>query len=519
MHTTKLLTVTTVGLAAALATGCIPDNNGDANSVDHESTKQALEDNSVRLEQSFSKSTEFIEGSPLIHGGAEAYESDTSCSSSGSDTTCETEETGDYEMDTSEPRANMVDALERAVFDEDHIVSQSRAAITYQLPGEEMCPKTATTCTGGSDGETTCESTETTESGYDEQCLERAEKMDYRIRVTRPGSDFYKFETLVGSDNYRPVVFELSPDHVAAEANLGEIRKSVEYYDEVYETESASNFPSTFSGTVRAKFERKGEQKVHFETRIKAPVEVGGDDYSLSLASATKPVFGWTADGSDEKVTTTVDFNAIDASFPYTYYESTETQSHDSDGSGTETNTKTLQHDLHFAGLSTKAIYRGASEALEFERVGLGDSTSWLEIAGKRVLSVDLNRNAGRQFSATVSPVRDGEGLKFDIEPKFNFRTMLQFKRISDKLESLPMWSYDDTIEADFSGATPVSFIADSGALEVVSGALTLSSENPQITHRAGAGECLVSADPGTTSEDGAEPHPLEYYETRTCSK
>lgn len=514
MKVKQIFGIFVFGLLGSLLVACGP-NSGESEPqpVDHETTVHSLEDHTLRLSKSFTRSLEFLEGSELVDAGANGFQMQgEECSP---DVDCTEEQTDVViETDASGVRNGIVETLKETVFVEEHIVSETDTSVTYEIPGDAVCGQSAGgggACIEDPDGNVDCETYESTET-TDEACEERVDEMNYQIQVTSPSGDNLVFEVFVGSENYNPVVVELFKDHVAAEVGLGALKKTAELYDRVYEEEVASEFPSTFEGRIRGEFSRLARQKVRFETRIKSDIAIADGDYDFSLASATKPVFGVTADGDDETLTSTVDFDTIEASFPATQYE------YETQGTPDQT-ARELQHAFHLAGLTGQMTLQGNSEEVDLENIGLGDATSWLKIGGKEVLSVDLNPDADRQFQATLRSAENADGLEVEIEPKFSLDLFLKFGRIADQLQIAPDWALDDHTEIDLGGASPSSIVLGGDYIEVLQGVLSFGSSSTQTSLEASAGECVVDADDGSTDGSSSESqHPFEYLTVAQCA-
>ena len=497
--------------------GCGPSTGGQP--VDHKTTTQNLESNSKNLSERVSNSSTFLESSDLFSYSFDMYDSgggEACTTDSQGNTTCESTESEEYELDidteVQEGVEQALAQLKKQVFTEDNIETQTETSITYRLKGDDVCSED--------------------QENY-QQCVDQTNKMRYRVRVTSPNSGTLKFTAMIGPDRYTPVSFELGKNHLAATADLGDIKRTVEYTDKVYGTESASELPSTLEGQVRAELRSKRDDHAHFEIKIEKAINVSGNDFQAKLAQAAKPVFGVTADGKSETLTSTVNFNAIEASFPVEYMVGEPQPVEDgsgSSGSSSEPEYETVNHALKLAGLTSKSTYKAGSEELKIENISLGDSSSWLKMNGKKAITVDLNPNHGRSYGVTVGVEKSGdsvEALTFDVSPAFDLQTAFSFSHVKD-LVDVDDYLVDYEFQATLDGSDPASLRASENGLEVTSGQLKLSSKNPAASKTAMAGQCLEeqTTEPATNDGSGSDGgsgsssdyHPLKDIQVTDCS-
>ena len=266
-------------------------------------------------------------------------------------------------------------------------------------------------------------------------------------------------------------------------------------------------------GRIRAQLESKRSKHIHFEIKLETAINISGGDYGAALAQAAKPVFGATADGEAETLTTTVNFNEISGNFPVTYgYVSEPPRTNDGSDSGStsgESEQTTLDYAFRLAGLSAQAKYTAGSSEVEGTNISLGDSTSWLKINGKKSVTVDLNPNHGRSFDGTVGWewADDGsyvDALTFEVSPAVGLRTALAFAHVKETLH-IDSWLEDYEFQGTFAGASPVKARLTGEYLEVVDGQLDLRSTSPSSHKTAGAGDCIATV----YEEESGEYHPM----------
>ena len=516
-----------LGAAASTLIACGPpiddDDKTDPEPVDHQTTEQQLDQNTRQMSRRISDSIRFIEDSKFVLDTVDMMEADAECIESGGGMTdCPEPTEPEIETDFSQVTDDGLEEVKKAFFNKDNVVDQTETTITYKPDAQYVCDinpgGTATICNYDEQtGEESCQEQDYSTTQEYKDCVQNTQAMKFRVEVSSPSPGDLNFKILVGP-GHNPVDLELHKDHVAATGRLGDIKKTMAHSDSIYGTETAKELPSTFKGTVKALLEKKSQQKVHFETRIQSDISIGGGDYNFSLAKAGMPVFGATADGANETLSTTVNLKTLEASFPATHYEYQEPQP-GSDGTGSE-KAVNLQHVAHLAGLSGRVLFKSNQEKIEFSNIGLGGATSWLKMAGQKVLSVDLNSNSGGTFGMTVEHAANGEAFDISLSSKIDAAVMLKFKRIRDKLEVAEEWMMDDQITAKLTGGSPklqagVSQMSEEGYLKVVNGTMTLESATPSYKVTTSSGQCLMYQE--AMSQKASYYHPFSEVQAGSC--
>lgn len=489
--------LTLVAAAAALLyVGCGP--TGGNQPVDHETTQQHLEQSSSTLADRVGNSADFVESSELLsYSYGTTYGEDCTNTSDGS-TTCERNTDPEFNIaeNVKDSVERVLTELQKRVFKRDNIVSESRTSVTYAIEGEDFCEETYETCEYGPDGnKQNC--TEEPNDNYG-QCKQNMNAMNTRIRVTRPQGNDYRFTLLVSSNDYQPVSVTLGNSKIAATGDLGDIKRTIKHSDEVYDNDTSEELPATMKGKLRGELRSDREKHAHFEVKIEQAVNVSGNDYDVALAKAAKPVFGVTADGQAKKITSTLNFNNIEASWPVEHYKN------DSSKPRSKQKSKTLEYAVNLAGATIKSTYEAGSDQLEFTNIGLGDATSWLKIAGKKAVTADVNPNDGRSFGVTIGVHKNNDGSTeawtFDVKPALDVTADFDFTHVDS-------WLYVDdylenyTFSALLDGATPASLRLNDEHLEVTAGTLELSSKNPTAKRTANSGQCIEYVESGTDME------------------
>jgi len=493
-------------LVMGSAVACGPPGGGgetQREEIDHAAVVDALDSNVRAMARLSSDSVRFMETSDLaadtaLTFGARACPND--------QPNCEP---GEPEIDTdlARPTDDLLGGLTDGMFQQENIVEQSDTTITYRADSEYLCEDTYCAVMDTSEGkERVCESDQNapSQAELDASCASNIDEMRYRVRVWSPSDGNMNFRVMVGPGHH-PGNVQVHQDHLLGSVNLSEIRAAAEHYDTVYGTDSASDIPSTFEGTVSTLLEKQGDEKAHLEVRVESDVSIGGGDVQFQLASPGQPIFGATADGSADRVSTTFNLDTLEANFAVEHYanESGEYVSFD--------------HTAHLAGLTGRMIFDGAAEQFKFRDFGFGDSTSWLDINGERVLSLDVNPDSGRTFDMTVESANAEDTYDASWSPEFTANVGVNFGRLATKITE--EWLMEDEFNVAVTGNNPTLRAGttenDWGYLEVLSGSLEVSSSTPNYVRSVSQGNCLLEvADNGTQV---AYYHPLESLQSDSC--
>jgi hypothetical protein len=156
---------------------------------------------------------------------------------------------------------------------------------------------------------------------------------------------------------------------------------------------------------------------------------------------------------------------------------------------------------LLLAGIQGRTeLPRGASR-LSLEGLGLGDVTSELSLDGARLMGLDLNANAGRRTSLTITP---GTGLSkaiLSFEPGLQIIADMRLQPLVTMGNDIPSWLAGETYTLDLTG--PPSLEPRARILRVLQGRFRLASSAAPEPVVADAPACLDGRDPVTMGEHG----------------
>ncbi len=493
-------------LVMASAVACGPPGGGEEpqrEEIDHASVVDALDSNVREMARLSSDSVRFMETSDLAADTALTV-SPPACPNDEPD--CENQEP-EIDTDLAQPTDDLLDGLTSGMFERENIVEQSDTTITYRADSEYLCEDTYCAVMDTSEGkETVCESDQNapSQAELNASCASNIDEMRYQVRVWSPSEGNLNFRVTVGPGHHIGNV-EVHEDRVFGSVNLSEVREAVEHADTVYGSDSASDIPSTFKGTVSTLLEKQGDDKAHMEVRVESDVSIGGGDVQLQLASPGKPIFGATADGSADRVSTTFNLDTVEASFTVDHYafENDEYVSFD--------------HTAHLAGLTGRMIFDGAAEQFKIRDFGFGQSTSWLDMNGERVLSLDVNPDSVRAFDMTLKSASAEDTYDASWSPEFDATIGVNFGRLATKITE--EWLMEDEFNVALTGNNPTLRAGTTennwGYLEVLSGSLEVSSSTPNYVRSVSEGNCLLEV-----TENGSQVpyyHPLESVQSDSC--
>lgn len=512
--------------AGALATsslvGCGSDTGDgpEPQPVDHETTRQAVESNTTTASQNLRASIEFMRQTDMlgemvgsIDDGGDCFDAEGPTDGSGS------EPGGSFECEPAEPveveleqgTQDLIDLLNSRIFVESNIEQQTDLEVTYLLDGQTMCP-----------------ADDFTEPADQQDCINEVDSLELRLVVTSFTQGDVDIEVLVGPNRFNPVDFELHDGSLAATVDLAETRSAMVFAAGVT-GDDLSEMPSTMQGRVRGEFSHDGNGKATGTLSILQNVVISGQDYDVSVSKA-QPAGRVTVDATTQTISGLLDLNAIDLRAPVTETETT----WDAETGAESTTETSYEIALHLGGASFDADYAVGDERVDVHNVGLGNTTSTLDIDGKRVASIDLNKNHGRHLAFSL--VSGEHGMELSVSPAFDLELMLAFAQVQDKLDGLDDWVLDDLLRVTLDGAAnPAVRIGDSG-VEVLDGQLSISSTAAGVSHQVSAGQCLLPPEgdapepvsgTGSGSSDGSGTpvpeddstsiHPFEEFAVGAC--
>ncbi|MBA2662088.1 MAG: hypothetical protein H0U74_07305 [Bradymonadaceae bacterium] len=460
----------------ALSTSLMACDEGE--DVDHRVAQQAVGQNVTNVSASVSNSMVFLKGSSLFNDGfGRAFGGYSDCGAPpyNDDNTYEDDydydcggEPAKFDPDFSEPTAEAVSYLSNYIFTQKNVESESGNSVTYLLKGEVVCPAF------DNDGPS---------------CINNFKALQIRLVVTSPAAGDVDISVQVGPNRINPVNLEFYRNHLAASPDLAAIRSTILFSAQALNQE-APKLP-TMQGRLRLAIARDGDKKASASVAITHAILVADGDYEFQAAASPNALVV-TTDGVAKMVSASAALGAISALFTtrddsYSYEDYDENGDViyvDSEGSDP------VAYGVKLGGLSASSIFDATKELLNVTNIGLGSTTSTLDINGKRVLSVDLNKDNGRKFDLSIE--KTGDNPTLTVSPAFDLRLVLKFAQVQDQLRNVAEWALDEVLTINLSGAAKpsVQFLDD--GIKVLAGKLTLTAATAGLTHVVEANQCLV---------------------------
>lgn len=455
-----------------------------------------------------SESTSVAQTLSSIAGGGESCSSaGYACPSAASScpppvTVCTSEELDESDLeetraDLKESAEDLVRQLRERMLIPANLESETATSATYRLGPDVLCddgaPVVAPAPAGG------------TETSYDSECVDRANRLQLRLRLTSVAEGDVDVTVLVGQERNEPIVFELHQHSLGVQVDLGEALDAAREFGE------DSDAIEQLSGVLELQLVEHASRDYSLDLNVlealQAVVHSEGDTLRASLG-ASSPALQLRVDGNARRMLASMDLGALSVLGPLRQFADSFGSGSDDSGDLAGSTSLTAptpapreMHgavDLFLAGLEGSLEYIADSDELHFNNIGFGDKTSYIKHDGQTLLGLDLNAQQGRHVNLRVEP--DGDRTKISVTPGLDLRLALAFHQIADQVDGIADYLLDDTWHVWFDGAAPV-IVAGDDQLRVAAGTLHLeSAADPSASVSVSAGMCLAEAD--TEAED-----------------
>lgn len=419
--------------------------------------------------------------------------------------------------------AELVAQLREQVFTQQNLEEESETSVTYLLGPSVLCGESDGSADAPSlGGEPSLEIEE-----EDLDCARQAEKNQLRLRVTSPSEGDVDVAVLLTEQRFNPMNLSIHQDRLAISTDLGELRKSVDALGEDL------NGLSNMSGVLEVELLKNGPKDVSLRLNVHEDLVVEGEteDGALSLRlGKSVPTMELRMDGAAEAMNATYDYGAFTMKAPLATLagdlegavlvepapalpgvDAQEPSPEPSAPVQPEDPVYTGDVELFVAGLEGSARFDGDSDSLKLTGLGLGDATSTFSHEGKKLFTLDLNKDSGRHFDLSLKG--DDTEATATVSPGFDLVLGFAFESVADQLD-VADFMLMDTVRVLLSGSSPSVRFRD-GGLEVVSGQLQLTSESlPDANISVQSGMCLVDID-AESEAPGA--HPLQTLAPAMC--
>ncbi len=344
----------------------------------------------------------------------------------------------------------------------------------YAIPASLLCP----------DIEVWNDSTLEYETLPNQDCLDTVALVEPRVHVQTAG-DGLDFDLLIGPQKYDVLALELRSNSIALASDLAEVKVAAEYLAGVLDEEI--ELPSTMAGVVAASLTAYGPQDAGLAFSIREAVTISGGFPSIGNMSfssaAADPLVELRVNGAEETMQAALALGRTQLSMPWAAINS------DSLATGTFA--------IDWQGLSATLELSEANANLPFgmliSNVGLGQGSSTAKLDEFTLLSVDLNKDAGRVFDLIMVPGAPDELPVFRFDPGFDLELAFDLRALADAGDEVPAYLVNETYRIEVeSGMQPVAGV-DEGGLKAVDGAIRIGS-SAGASVAASAGECLLAS-------------------------
>jgi hypothetical protein len=411
------------------------------------------------------------------------------------DTTCEVDAVTVTDLQQSRQEMSdsideLLESLREEIFTPENLESEDGASAVYLLGPEFFC---AAASSAGTPVAPPGGATPTPEPELDSACVERAQRLQPRLRLTSPNDGDVDVALLLTAQKKNPVTLQLHSQSVGVLFDLGELKASLDAIEEPLEGVSA------LTGQVQIELRKNAELDYSFRVNALTnlaltTLDASNQQVSVSLGKSV-PSFEIRLDGNARQLTGSYDLGALGVTGPLNAFrDSFEDPAPTLPGDPAPEKTYTGTIDARLAGLEGSVVFDGDHDKLSFRGLGLGDVSSTLKYDGATLAQLDLNPAAGRHFDLALERTND-EQTTLTFSPTFDLTLLLNFAPLASQISSIPAYLSGDTLRMWFDGTNP-SVRGELDQLRVLSGTLNLSSASmPSANIQVPTGNCLLESD------------------------
>ncbi|HWN68654.1 MAG TPA: hypothetical protein VNM90_13545 [Haliangium sp.] len=328
----------------------------------------------------------------------------------------------------------------------------------------------------------------------DAECAAQIDDMELRVRATAAG-DGMDIGFRIGPDQDEPFVLELRSDRLSAVVDLADLKDAAVFLGG---GEAEAELPAVMEGVVAFSLlvpsENEAEIQVGVRERIRFETDSSGTGPAMKFETeARDPVY--SVHMTETSLTMAVDVGRTRVTGPWSEIQ----------GDGVEAG----DLDIDWQGLTYEVDLTAGSDTLDVRNIGLGAGTSIVKLDGKTLLSVDLNKDSGRQFDVALS--LDEAGLPLlAVAPGIDLQVSYDLQPLADAgvLIDAPLLtsSYSFAVRGEKPSLQPIDadlITGFPGGVRVVSGEIAISAEGAADVLIVPAGKCLVETIPAIDA------HPL----------
>ncbi|HEU4576967.1 MAG TPA: hypothetical protein VFS67_01840 [Polyangiaceae bacterium] len=444
-----------------------------------------------------------------LMGGSESCGSTAGCTSNGCspvETVCTSDPIDEADLeearaDLKESAHKLVQRLRERILIPANLEGETSTSATYRLGPEVWCEDDTEPQAPGS----------ASPPSYDSDCVEQANKLQPRLRLTSPAEGDVDVALLLGAQRNEPLVFELHRHSLGLKLNLGEALDTAREFGE--DAEAIEKLSGVLELELVENDARDYSLDLNVLQAVEAVLDSDGERLSVSIG-ATSPALQLRLDGNARRLLASMDLGSLRVLGPLRLFADS-FGGHDdvvdsADSFAAPAPASSEVHgavEMFLAGLQGSLEYVADSDQLKLNGLGFGDKTSFIKNDGQTLASLDLNSALGRHVNLVLEP--EGDGTKISISPGFDLKLALAFQHIADQVQGIQAQLLNDTWHFWFDGDQP-AIVASDDQLAVQAGTLHLeSSADPSANLEVSAGMCLVEADSESSSEEGDWRHRL----------
>ncbi len=399
---------------------------------------------------------------------------------------------GELVTDFRDAAADVAAFFRDKVFIPGHIEASSDTAVTYLIPAAVICELLGV---------------EAYEDEWDDElsdCLDFWGPMELRVVARSYTEGDIDLEFLITADKHKPLRLSLHRARVAFEIDLRALKSTIEAAGKSFD--SAFALPGSVAGKVRFELTRHGAKDFSVQVGVvqKIALDIEG---VVAQIDAAPNAMQMRIDGQNRRVEGSVDMKRVYLKVPWKSGEmSCEWNENLQDFDCYETSTEEMVMEIDLAGASGAVSFNAGDQRIDVQGVGLGSQSSVVKLDGKVVLTLDVNKDAGRRFDLSIEP--GAAGPIFSVTPSFELLMGMSFQAVADKME-LESWMGDDVLGIALLDQARIEVLQE-GGMRVLQGAMKLWSNSHTVN--VSAGECLLE-----TGEGGDDVHPAAGMEVGAC--
>jgi hypothetical protein len=408
----------------------------------------------------------------------------------------QTEDLAEAREDLREAIDDLVKTLREKIFTDANLESADSRSATYLLrpnvlcDSEESVADAAPPPAGGA-------TLPPPEPEVDTECIEQAQRLQPRLRLTSPREGDVDVALLLGAQKRNPITLEFGSTRVGVAVDLGELKGTLDSLGEEVEGLAAMD------GKLGLELVRNAalDYSVRLNVLEQLALSLVDDDnqrIAVSLAPS-KPTVELRFDGNTRKVSGAYAYGAFGLSGPLNAFREffdEEDEGVDVPADPVPRKNYTGDIALSIPGYDGKVVLDGSQDRLNLTGLGLGDAASTLKFNGTTIASVDINPTTGRHFDLAIeqSEQNGEQRTKLGFAPGLDLTVLLNLMPLANQITDIPDYALGDTLRVKFDGATP-SLQAEEDQLRVLSGMLSVTSTRvPSANLNVPAGSCLFDS-------------------------